>query len=83
MSRLRMKPIKPTERDATGVVIPAGAFDSLMANDAAWRALLRLPVGYTIKRVADGWVILNDADEIVIEWATLDVALQEVVEYDE
>jgi hypothetical protein len=43
MSRPRMKPIKPIGRDKTGVLIPTSAFDSLMANDAAWRALLRLP----------------------------------------
>ena len=48
-----MKPIKPLERDRSGVLIPAGAFDSLMANDAAWRALLRLPVGYSVKRPSE------------------------------
>ena len=53
MSRPRMKPIKPLERDRSGVLIPAGAFDSLMANDAAWRALLRLPVGYSVKRPSE------------------------------
>lgn len=40
MSRPRTKPIKPTSRDETGVVIQNSAFDSLMASDAAWRALL-------------------------------------------
>lgn len=83
MSRPRTRAIKPTERNATGVLIPAGAYDSMAAYDAAWRALLRLPKGYGIKRGEDGWIIFDDAGEVVIEWGDLAVALQEVVGYDE
>lgn len=81
MSRSRTRAIKATARDATGVVIPVSAYDSMAAYDAAWRGLLRLPVGYSVKRVAEGWIIFDDAGEVAFEWATLDVALQEVVGY--
>lgn len=83
MSRPRTRAIKPIERDTTGVVLSASAFDSLMANDAAWRTLLRMPVGYSIKRVEDGWIVFDDEGGIVFEWATLDVAIQEATGYDE
>ncbi len=83
MSRPRTKPIKPTERDATGVVIPVSAFDSLMANDAAWRALLRLPVGWYLVRMSDGWQVFNDLDEMVFDDASAANAIQEAVGYDE
>jgi hypothetical protein len=79
-----MKPIKPLERDRSGVLIPAGAFDSLMANDAAWRALLRLPVGYSVKRPSEReWWVLDGAGMVKFQWTDPATAIMEVVGYDE
>jgi hypothetical protein len=81
MARPRTKPVKIIERDRTGVVIPVSAFGSLMVNDAAWRALLRLPVGYSVKRSADSWTVFDPSGVVMFEWPTPDVAIQEVVGY--
>jgi len=83
MSRPRMKPIKPLGRDKTGVLIQVSAYDSMAANDAAWRALLRLPVGYSVKRLFDRWVVLGSSGVVMFEWSEPSVAIMEVVGYDE